>query len=85
MPDRTRHPLTQAALDQLNAEIAARGRTAKSVAGLLEMNYDTFLRYVTGKREMPPDVLNRALDVLHVDAGVFWTRAVDRYRESLGA
>lgn len=85
MPDRPRHPLTQAALDQLNAEIAARGQTAKSVAGVLEMNYDTFLRYVSGKREMPPDVLNNALDVLHLDAGVFWARAVDRYREARGA
>jgi hypothetical protein len=84
MPDRTRHPLTQAALDQLNAEIAARGQTAKSVAAMLDMNYDTFLRYTSGKREMPPDVLNLSLDALHLDAGVFWSRAVDRYREARG-
>lgn len=71
--------LQQAVLDQLNAEIAAKGETVKSVALLLERDYNTYRRYLTGERLLPTTMLWATLDALGVDEGVFMRRARDRY------
>lgn len=78
MPDRERHPLTAAVLEQLVAEIAAHGKSVKSVAGLLGFDYNTYRRWIVGEREMPLDVLTRTLEVLHLDYAVFAARARER-------
>lgn len=65
-------------LTQLRAEISAADMTVTSVAGALEMDYWTFRKYVKGEREMPLDVLTRALEVLGVDYPTFVRRASGR-------
>lgn len=62
-------------LDQLRAEISARRSTVKATATAMEMDYWTFRKYVTGEREMPLDVLTRALEVLELDYPTFAARA----------
>lgn len=81
MPTRPRHPLTAAILEQLLAEVAAQGKTVKSVAGVIGMDYNTYRRYVQGERDMPVDVLTRTLEVLHLDYPTFLARARERHSE----
>jgi len=69
---------TEAVLAQLNAEISAAGTDVKSLAGRLQMDYNTFRRYTIGERPMPMTVLWSALEALGVDEVVFIDRAKAR-------
>lgn len=78
MPDRPRAPLTDAILEQLRAEISASETSVKATADTMGMDYWTFRKYVKGEREMPLDVLTRALEVLGLDYSTFVRRASGR-------
>ena len=78
MAPRPRTPLTEAILDQLRAEISAHGTTVKDTATVMEIDYWTFRKYVKGERDMPLDVLTRALDALGLDYPTFVRRASGR-------
>ncbi len=78
MPTQHPHPLTQAVLTQLKAEITAHDESIASVARSIGRNYDTIRRYVMGEKDMPVDVLWAILEHLAVDPAVFMARARDR-------
>lgn len=71
--------LTRAVIEQLNAEIAAKGQTVKSVAILLGRDYNTYRRYLTGERPLTTSTLWATLEALGVDEAVFMRRARERY------
>lgn len=80
MSEQHSHPLTQAVLTQLQAEIKAHGETITSVSRTMGRNYDTIRRYVIGEKDMPVDVLWAVLDVLKIEPDVFMKRARERAR-----
>lgn len=67
-----------ALIAQLNAEIAAHGQSARSVAAALGCDYNTLRRWVTGERQIRAVTLLEVLDVLHVDRSVFMARVTAR-------
>lgn len=76
MPD-TRRPMTEAILEQLRAEIAIRSNVTET-ARAMGIDYWTFRKYVKGERELPLDVLTRALEALDLDYSTFLARAASR-------
>lgn len=69
----------QAVLDQLSAEIAAKGYTVKSLAAEMGRDYNTYRRWIIGERPMPVNALWATLDTLSVDGAVFMRRSQDRF------
>jgi hypothetical protein len=69
--------MTEAILEQLRAEIAIRSNV-KAIAEAMGIDYWTFRKYVNGERELPLDVLTRALAVLGLDYPTFASRAAAR-------
>ena len=70
-----------AVLAQLNAEIAAKDQTPKSVAAALEIDYNTFRRYLKGERAIPMTILWATLETLELAEDVFVTRARQRFQQ----
>lgn len=78
MPTRDYRPFTTAILEQLRAEIGVKGWSVTKMAQVMDIDYSTFRNYVLGKRDMPVDVLNRALEALDLDYSTFLARASSR-------
>lgn len=77
-PRRRSTVATEAILEQLNAEIAARGQSIKSVSAALGYDYNTFRRWMNGEREIKIGTVIEVVDLLHVDRAVFFARATAR-------
>ena len=68
----------QASLDQLNAEIAAKGLDVKKVSVQLGIDYNTFRRYMNGERPLPMHTFWQTLSELGIDEGTFVRRVRER-------
>lgn len=71
-------PFTDAVIAQLNAEIGASEYSARSLAKKMGISYGVFLRYLTGERDIPLQVMFNAITALALDADQFIKRAQAR-------
>jgi hypothetical protein len=67
-----------AVIAQLNAEIAARDETVKSIAERGGYSYGSYRRYLSGERSIPMTVYWHTLELLKLDEAVFHARVKDR-------
>jgi transcriptional regulator with XRE-family HTH domain len=75
------HPLEQAILDQIAAELGVRNVSVSALARGLNRDRNTLQRWVKGEREMPVPVLTAILEFLKIDPALFMARARDRLEE----
>ena len=68
----------QASIEQLNAEVAAKGLDVKKLSVALKIDYNTFRRYMNGERPMPMHTFWRALEELGLEEETFVRRARER-------
>ena len=67
--------------DTIRAERAARGPTQRALAERADVPLQTYIRYETGKRDIPLATLLRMLDALGVSLPTFARRLQDRLDE----
>lgn len=70
--------LSEATVDQLDAEIRASSFSMKSLAAEIGIDYLTLRRYLRGQRQMPTPILLMALDALGISGHAFFDRAAAR-------
>jgi transcriptional regulator with XRE-family HTH domain len=63
---------------QLNAEMKAHHFNVKTLAAALEVDYNTFRRYMNGERDFPLMTLWATLEVLETPLDVFTAAAKER-------
>ncbi|MGP5483905.1 helix-turn-helix domain-containing protein [Brachybacterium alimentarium] len=68
----------QAVGQQLRAEIAASGRSAASVARMIDMDKTVLHRYLHGTRDIPSTALKRICAAIGVSPAVVLERAEQR-------
>jgi len=65
--------------EQLQAEISASSyRSIRKVAEALGVDYTTFYRWVTGKRDISMSTVFRVLELLEIEPSAFFTDAQRR-------